>query len=296
MSDQSVSNHQSWLRAISIAKILFEDQGYHTKFLDEIEDEIKEKKGLYSGEGECREGVVCVELPKKRLRKNSVKQWPEDEKPHERMLKNDPGALTASQLIAILLWTGSEGKNVLDLAMEILRRYGNFRAMAEATIHELCDIKGVGPKKAAQIKAAFEIGKRVASYPLSKKRRILSSKDVYDVYRHYIQYFHGLKKEVFRLVMLDGKNRIFSDYTVSEGCLTSSIVHPREVYIQAIKNSAASVIFLHNHPSGDPSPSPEDIEITKRLVAAGELLGIKVLDHIVMGEGEYLSFADKGLL
>jgi len=96
--------------------------------------------------------------------------------------------------------------------------------------------------------------------------------------------------------MLDGKNRIFTDCVVSMGCLTSSIVHPREVYIQAIKNSAASVIFLHNHPSGDPSPSPEDVEITKRLVAAGDLLGIKVLDHIIIGEGEYLSFADKGLL
>ncbi len=96
--------------------------------------------------------------------------------------------------------------------------------------------------------------------------------------------------------MLDGKNRIFADYLVSEGCLTSSIVHPREVYIQAIRNSAASVIFLHNHPSGDPSPSPEDVDITKRLVAAGELIGIKVLDHIIMGEREYVSFADKGLL
>ena len=168
--------------------------------------------------------------------------------------------------------------------------------MSAVTVHELCSIKGIGIAKASQIKAALEIGKRAASYPISKKRRVLSSKDVYDVYRNYIQHFHGLKKEIFRLVMLDGKNRIFADYVVSEGCLTSSIVHPREVYIQAIRNSAASVIFLHNHPSGDPAPSPEDIEITKRLVAAGELLGIKVLDHIVMGEGEYLSFADKGLL
>src|SRR4030066_332009 len=129
-----------------------------------------------------------------------------------------------------------------------------------------------------------------------ERRGVLSRKDVYDVSRHYIQYFHGLKKEVFRLLMLDGKNRIFADYTVSEGCLTSSIVHPREVYIQAIRNSAASVIFLHNHPSGDPSPSPEDVDITKRLVAAGERVGIKVLDHIIMGEKEDVSFADKGLL
>lgn len=230
------------------------------------------------------------------MKKVAINHWPEDERPRERLIKEGAERLSAAHLLAIVLRTGSEGKSALELAIEILQHYGDFRAMTGATIHELCSIKGVGLAKAAQIKAAIEIGKRAASYPLSKKRRVLSSKDVYDVYRHYIQYFQGLKKEVFRLLMLDGKNRIFSDYIVSEGCLTSSIVHPREVYIQAIKNSAASVIFLHNHPSGDPAPSPEDIEITKRLVAAGDLIGIKVLDHIIMGEGEYLSFADKGLL
>ncbi|MBI5746504.1 MAG: DNA repair protein RadC [Nitrospirae bacterium] len=226
----------------------------------------------------------------------NIVNWPEDERPRERLLKNGPENLSPAQLLAIVLSTGSEGKSALDLAMEILQHYGDFRAMSGATVHELCSIKGVGPAKAAQIKAALEIGKRAASYPLGKKRRVLSSKDVYDIYRHYIPYFQGFKKEVFNLLMLDGKNRIFAEYLVSEGCLTSSIVHPREVYIQAIKNSAASVIFVHNHPSGDPSPSPEDIEITKRLVSAGELIGIKVLDHIIMGEKEYISFADKGLL
>lgn len=230
------------------------------------------------------------------MKKASINHWPEDERPRERLIKEGAESLSPAQLLAIVLRTGSEGKSAIELAMEILQHFGDFVAMAGATAHELCSIKGVGPAKAAQIKAALEIGKRAASYPLSKKRRVLSSRDVYDIYRHYNQHFHGLKKEVFRLLMLDGKNRIFADYIVSEGCLTSSIVHPREVYIQAIKNSAASVIFLHNHPSGDPSPSPEDIEITKRLVEGGDILGIKVLDHIIIGEGEYLSFADKGLL
>ncbi|MDD5435642.1 MAG: DNA repair protein RadC [Nitrospira sp.] len=225
-----------------------------------------------------------------------INEWPEEERPRERLVREGAERLSPAQLLAILLRTGSEGKSALELAIELLQLFGDLRAMSAVTVHELCSIKGIGIAKASQIKAAIEIGRRAASYPISRRRRVLSSKDVYDVYRHYIQHFHGLKKEVFRLVMLDGKNRIFADYVVSEGCLTSSIVHPREVYIQAIRNSAASVIFLHNHPSGDPSPSPEDIEITKRLVAAGELLGIKVLDHIVMGEGEYLSFADKGLL
>ena len=230
------------------------------------------------------------------MEKAGINHWPEEERPRERLIKEGADHLSPAQLLAIVLRTGSEGKSALELAMEIIRHYGDLKALSGATVHELCAIKGVGLAKAAEIKAALEIGKRAVTQPLSKRRRVLSSKDVYDVSRHYIQYFHGLKKEVFRLLMLDGKNRIFADYTVSEGCLTSSIVHPREVYIQAIKNSAASVIFLHNHPSGDPSPSPEDIEITKRLVAAGELLGIKVLDHVIMGDGGYLSFADKGLL
>ena len=230
------------------------------------------------------------------MAKVNINQWPEDERPRERLLMNGPEHLSAAQLLAIVLRTGSEGKSAVELAMEVLQRYGDFSGIAGATVHELCSIKGIGPAKAAQIKAAIEIGKRTASYPLNRKVRILSSKDVYNVYRHYIPFYQGLKKEIFRLLMLDGKNRIFADYLVSEGCLTSSIVHPREVYIQAIRNSAASVIFIHNHPSGDPSPSPEDVDITKRLVAAGDLIGIKVLDHIIMGEKEYVSFADKGLL
>ena len=225
-----------------------------------------------------------------------INQWPVDERPRERLLMTGPEHLSAAQLLAIVLRTGSEGKSAVELAMEVLQHYGDFSTIAGATVHELCSIKGIGPAKAAQIKAAIEIGKRTASYPLNRKVRILSSKDVYNVYRHYIPFYQGLKKEIFRLLMLDGKNRIFADYLVSEGCLTSSIVHPREVYIQAIRNSAASVIFIHNHPSGDPSPSPEDVDITKRLVAAGDLIGIKVLDHIIMGEKEYVSFADKGLL
>lgn len=294
--DKSVSKYQNWIKAINIAKILFEDQGYHTRFLEEIEKEIRERKGV-DGAGEYRESVVHLRLPNDdKSQSNSIKRWPEDEKPYVRMLKNGPEVLTPAQLLAVLLWTGRRGKNVLDLAMDVLVQHGDFRDIAGATLHELCSTKGIGLTRAAQIKAALEIGKRLASYPLSKRRRILSSKDVYAIYQHYFPYFQYAKKEVFKLLMLDGKNRIFVDYLVSEGCLTSSLVHPREVYIQAIKNSAASVIFLHNHPSGDATPSPEDIEITKRLVVAGELLGIKVLDHIIIGEKEYISFADKGLL
>src|SRR4030065_1527063 len=158
MKDKSVSNHQSWLRAINIAKILFEDQGYHTKFLEEIEKEIKEKKGLH-GAGECREGVVCANLPNGEVRKNGVKHWPEDERPRARLIKNGPEVLSSAQLLSIVLCTGYEGRSAFDLAMEMLTHYGDIRGVVEATVHELCSIKGVGWAKAAQIKASVEIGR-----------------------------------------------------------------------------------------------------------------------------------------
>lgn len=199
--------------------------------------------------------------------------------------------LSSAQIMAAVIG----GRNALMTAQRLIQDIGDLTAIASTTILELMG-KGLSIRQAEAVKAACELGKRLMAYRISTKRRVISSKDIFDVYRHNIHYFQGLKKEVFKLIMLDGKNRIFSDYVVSEGCLTSSIVHPREVYIQAIRNSAASVIFMHNHPSGDPAPSPEDIEITKRLVSVGDLVGIKVLDHIIMGDGEYLSFADKGLL
>jgi len=250
-----------------------------------------EHEGEYIEKGSRGQGFAGA-----RIGKNSINHWPEEERPRERLIKEGAERLSPAQLLAVVLRTGSKGKSALGLAMEILQHYKDLKALSSATVHELCTIKGVGLAKAAQIKAAIEIGKRVSSHPLSKKRRILSSKDVYEVYLHYTQHLRDLKKEVFTLVMLDGKNRIFADSVISEGCLTSSIVHPREVFVQAIKNSAASVIFIHNHPSGDPSPSPEDIDITRRLVAAGDLLGIKVLDHIIIGDSGYMSFADKGML
>ena len=139
------------------------------------------------------------------MAKVNINQWPVDERPRERLLAAGPEHLSPAQLLAIVLRTGSEGKSAIELAMEVLQHYGDFRAIAGATVHELCSIKGIGPAKAAQIKAAFEIGKRVAAEPLSKKIRILSSKDVYNIYRHYTPYFQGLKKEIFKLLMLDGK-------------------------------------------------------------------------------------------
>ena len=152
---------------------------------------------------------------------------------------------------------------------------------------------GVGEAKAAQLKAAIELGRRVLASPLSKGTRIFSSRDLFD---HYHPTLRDLRHEVFKVVLLDAKHAIVRDTTVSEGSLTLSIVHPREVFTMAVRESAAAVIFLHNHPSGDPTPSQEDRVLTARLVTAGEVLGIRVLDHIVVGDGRYVSFADQGWL
>ena len=150
---------------------------------------------------------------------------------------------------------------------------------------------GVGEAKAAQIKAAIELGKRSLASPLSKGMKIGSSRELFE---HYHPTLRDLRHEIFKVVLLDAKHAIVRDATVSEGSLTLSIVHPREVFTMAMKESAAAVIFLHNHPSGDPSPSQEDHVLTARLVSAGELLGIRVLDHLVVGDGRYVSFADQG--
>ena len=155
----------------------------------------------------------------------------------------------------------------------------------------LCAIPGIGPAKAAALKAALEIGKRAISAPLTTGQRISSSQDIF---RHYYPLMRGLRREIFKVILLDGKNTIIRDVTVSEGSLTLSVVHPREAFVPAVRESAAAIIFVHNHPSGDPEASPADRALTERLVAVGELLGIRVLDHVVIGDRQYVSFADQG--
>jgi DNA repair protein RadC len=226
--------------------------------------------------------------------RQSIKDWPEDERPRERLLRYGPDALSNAQILAILLRIGSEDETAMDLARTLLNRFGTLRALESASLAELCGIKGMGPAKAAQVKAAFSLSKRLMAEPVDKKDPFKTSQDVY---RFYSVRMDGLKKEVFICALLDGKNRPFKDITISEGTITSSLVHPREVFGPAIKEAAVSVLFVHNHPSGDPTPSKEDIEITKRLVKTGELIGIGVLDHIIIGNnGDYVSFLDKGLL
>jgi DNA repair protein RadC len=223
----------------------------------------------------------------------SIAQWPETERPRERLLAHGPHTLTNAQLLAILLRVGRHGSSAVQVGMDLLDRLGDVAGLAQCGIEELCAVPGVGRAKAAQLKAALELGKRAVASPLTKGTRITSSRDLFT---HYHPTVRDLRHEIFKVILLDAKHAIMRDATVSEGSLTLSIVHPREVFTLAVKESAAAVIFLHNHPSGDPTPSAEDRVLTSRLVSAGELLEIRVLDHLIVGDGRYVSFADQGWL
>ena len=222
-----------------------------------------------------------------------IAQWPEAERPRERLLAQGSQTLTDAQLLAILLRVGRHGSSAVQVGIDILDRLGGLGGLAQCGIEELCAIPGVGEAKAAQLKAALELGKRALAAPLTKGAKVTSSRDLFT---HYHPTLRDLRHEIFKVVLLDAKHAIMRDITVSEGSLTLSIVHPREVFTMAVRESAAAVIFLHNHPSGDPTPSQEDRILTARLVSAGEVLGIRVLDHLVVGDGRYVSFADQGWL
>lgn len=225
--------------------------------------------------------------------KNGIAHWPRTERPRERLLSKGPDALSDAHLLAILLRTGRRDFSAVQVALELLNRLGGLSGLAACGIDELCTIPGVGPAKAAQLKAALALGKRSMAAPLSTGIRVSGSRDLFT---HFHPTLRDVKHELFKVVLLDAKNRVIKEITVSEGSLTLSIVHPREVFALAVRESAAAVIVLHNHPSGDPTPSLEDRQLTDRLVAAGQLLGIRVLDHLIIGDGRYVSFADEGWL
>ena len=227
---------------------------------------------------------------------NAIKDWPEDERPREKLQKRGAAALSDAELLALVLRTGdaAPGKSAIDLGRELLERFGgNLRELAQAELNELQQIKGLGLAKAASIKAAFTLGSRFQSRKLETLERFTAPAQVFEFFHHELR---DNRKELFLTLLLDGKNRITRKVQVSEGCLNQAIVHPREVFAPAVRESAAAIIFIHNHPSGDPAPSREDREITRRLKEAGEILGIKVLDHIIIGDGTYFSFVESGLL
>lgn len=225
----------------------------------------------------------------------TIKDMPETERPREKLCKYGVKTLSNSELIAIIIRTGYGDDTALDLAYKIISLDSTgIKNLANITVEELQQIKGIGSCKAAQIIAAIELGKRMSTYrKTDEKIQINSPSIISNLFMEEMKYF---KREHFRILTLDTKNQIISVEEISIGNLNSSIVHPREVFNRAIKKSANSIILLHNHPSGDPSPSREDIDITYRLINAGNILGIKVLDHIVLGEDRYISMKEEKII
>lgn len=225
-----------------------------------------------------------------------IKIWPEDERPREKMLRQGAAHLSDAELLALIIRTGdtSTRKSAIDLGRELISHFSsNLRELGSADLAELTAIKGMGVAKAAGVKAAFTLAARFQARKLEKLDRFTTPRQVFEYFHHE---FRDSRKEYFLVLLLDGKNRIIRRVQVSEGSLNQSIVHPREVFSPAVKESAAAMILVHNHPTGDPAPSQEDIAITRRLKEAGEIMGIRVLDHIIVGDGEYLSFVERGLM
>ncbi|AJS57508.1 hypothetical protein UB51_02260 [Paenibacillus sp. IHBB 10380] len=222
-----------------------------------------------------------------------LRDIPHEERPRERMMHYGVDALSHAELLAILLRTGSYQESAIHLAQRILNQVGSIRNLVDLSIEELTQIKGIGNAKAVQIKAAIELGQRLVKARMTDPVTIRSPRDAADVLREQLRY---LQKEHFICLFLNTKNHIIAQETLSIGSLNASIVHPREVFRAAIKCSSASIVCAHNHPSGDPTPSPEDIALTSRLVEAGNIVGIDVLDHIIIGDGEYVSLKEKGMM
>lgn len=227
---------------------------------------------------------------------HSIKHWPEDERPRERLIKFGSHLLSDAQLVGVVIGTGDHrsNKNAVDLGRDLIQKFGNFYYVDLASVPEISSVRGFGAAKAAQVKAALEMGKRMMAQKGSGSRTQMKTSR--DFFEQYAPFMRNLRKEVVKVVLLNPKLHIIKDLTISEGSVNQSIVHPREVMIPAIKESASSIVLLHNHPSGDPFPSSADIEITHRVGKTGEIIGIKLIDHIIIGHDEYYSFADEGLI
>jgi len=223
-----------------------------------------------------------------------IKSWPQDDRPREKLLKRGAGTLSNSELLAILLRTGVKGVSAIDLARQIIDKYGTFRNMIHTDMREWKEFKGMGPAKIAQIQAALEIGRRFRDVEVrSSKQKIAAAKDIVSI---IMPQMRDLKTEVFKVVYLNSNNRIIDISDATTGTVNLAMPIVREIIHAALQKFAAAIICVHNHPSANITPSPEDKKFTQELSAAGKLMGIKVLDHIIIGDGNYFSFADEGIL
>lgn len=228
----------------------------------------------------------------KQLHHMSIKEYPENVRPREKLLALGPEALSDQELLAILLRTGVHEKSALDMAQDLLKG-GGLTALVQVSTEELEGQKGIGLAKAAQIKAALELARRLARQSLGPRPVIKSPQDAAQLLMGEMS---NLDREHFRVINLNTKNQVIAVDTVSIGNLSASLVHPREVFKLPIKRSAASLILVHNHPSGDISPSKEDLKVTQRLIEAGSILGVDVVDHLIFGYNKFLSMREKGYI
>jgi len=222
-----------------------------------------------------------------------MRVWPESERPRERLYFNGPTALADAELLALQLGSGRRGKDAVEVARELLAAYGSLAEVAGRDVAELARQRGVGRAKAARLAAAFELTRRLRARTPGARTALGNPAEVYAAFGPLME---DLKREVFRVALLDAQNGLVRDVVISEGTRSASLVHPREVFKPAILESAASVILLHNHPSGDPTPSREDIRLTRQLVECARLLDLRVHDHVVIGRGRFISLAERGII
>jgi len=235
-----------------------------------------------------------MEKPRRRrFTSMTIHDLPVSERPRERLQRLGIEALSAQEILALILGRGIAGESVMVTAQRLLSQFGSLKGIAGASLEELAQVRGIGIAKASQIKAAVELAGRVEGYSETTNKPLLKTPD--EVAGLVQGRLKGKKKEYFLAVLLDTRNQLIRVAEISVGSLDSSIVHPREVFKEAISASAASVIFVHNHPSGDTEASEDDIQLTKRLAEVGEIMGIDVLDHIIIGDKKYLSLKREGL-
>ena len=223
----------------------------------------------------------------------NIKQMPNEERPVEKLFAKGAEALNNAELIAVLLGTGNRSISAIGLAENILASRGGLNGLADISVEELTEIPGIGPMKAASVICALTLGRRVATSPREKR---LSIKTTNGLAEYFMEDMRYSKKEYFKVLMVNVKLEVIGVETVSIGELSGAPVHPRETFAPAIRKGAAAVCFAHNHPSGDPRPSDDDLKITRRLVECGDILGIRVLDHIIIGDGTYTSLKEEGYI
>ena len=227
------------------------------------------------------------------VRRLSIRELPAEDRPREKLVAHGPQALTDAELLAILMGSGSRAESAIQLSQRILKEIGDLPSLSGLSVAELRKYRGIGLARATQLKAALELSRRYSDQMRSERVRFSNSQSVFE---HFYPSFLGKKQEELWIAVLDMKNRLVIKSEITKGTLSGSLAHPREVFHVAIRNMGAAIILLHNHPSGDPEPSPEDRKVTLQMAEAGKLLGIPLLDHIIIGNKRYYSFKDAGVL